>query len=142
MARVEKLLVTQLTNCINSSKDNIKLPCFVTFGAPESLTGEAMWLQSLGGERAVKRYLRGKYKGELSFAVYYRMSAVQMNGIEACLIVPHEQLSEWFDDNRNIPKFDGYTIEDIRMTKQPTLFRKTEDGEVTYQSIWVMTYKN
>lgn len=142
MARVEKLLVTQLVNCINDNKEDIMLPCYVTFGAPETLTGESMWLQSLGGARTVKQYLRGKYKGELSFAVYYRMSAVQMNGIEACLIVPHEQLSEWFDDNRNIPKFDGYTIEDIRMTKQPTLFRKTEDGEVTYQSIWVMTYKN
>ena len=140
--RVEKLLVTQLVNCINENKDDIGLPCYVTFGAPQTLTGEAMWLQTLGGTREIKKYIRGKYNGELSFAVYYRLSAVQMDGIEANLIVPHEQLSEWFDDIHNTPVFDGLTVEDICMTKQPSLFRKTEDGEVTYQSIWVMTYKN
>ena len=87
--RVEKLLVTQLVNCINENKDDIGLPCYVTFGAPQTLTGEAMWLQTLGGTREIKKYIRGKYKGELSFAVYYRLSAVQMDGIEANLIVPH-----------------------------------------------------
>lgn len=64
--RVEKLLVTQLVNCINENKDDIGLPCYVTFGAPQTLTGEAMWLQTLGGTREIKKYIRGKYKGELS----------------------------------------------------------------------------
>lgn len=139
--KIEKLLAVQLINYINDNKDIISLPCFITFGAPKSLTGEALWLQTLGGG-VYKKYLRGKIKGNLNFAVYYRMSAAETEGFEAKLLIPHEQLSEWFDELKTMPIFNGYTITDICMTKRPTLFRKGEDGEITYQSLWCMNYAN
>lgn len=138
---IEKLLAVQLINYLNDNKDSVGLPCFITFGTPQSLTGEALWLQMLGGS-PYKRYLRGKFKGNFNFAVYYRMSATETEGLEAKLLVPHEQISEWFDSLKTMPIFDGYTITDIEMTKHPTLFRKGEDGEITYQSLWCMNYQN
>lgn len=139
--KIEKLLAVQLINYLNDNKDNVELPCFITFGAPQSLTGEALWLQLLGGG-AYKKYLRGKFKGNFNFAVYYRMSATETEGFEAKLLIPHEQLSEWFDNLKTMPIFDDYTIADIGMTKHPTLFQKGEDGEITYQSLWCMDYQN
>lgn len=140
MAQIEKLLVTQLISFINSRKDDYRLPCYITFGYPYDLTGEALWVQVLGGTRKTKKYLRGKYEGEFPFAVYYRLSGAAMGGIEAKMLIPHEQLAELFD--AETPKFDGYTVQQIEMTKQPTIFSRSEDGTTVYQSVWKMTYKN
>lgn len=140
MAQLEKLIITQLVNYINDNKNNIKLPCYVSFGAPERLTGKAMWFQALGGTKVVKKYIRGKILGELSLSLYYRLSETEMNGIEANMLIPHELLSEWFE--KQLPYFDGCQLQSIEMTKNPSVFGKTDDGEVTYQSIWAITYKN
>lgn len=140
MAQLEKLIITQLINYLNDNKDNVGLPCYVAFGAPDSMTGKALWFQALGGTRVTRQYIRGKFKGELSLALYYRLSAAEMDGIEANMLIPHETLAEWFEENT--PIFEGCTLQKIEMTKNPTVFSKTDSGEITYQSIWIITYKN
>lgn len=137
---IERLLAVQLTNYINDNITAIGLPKYITLGAPVSLSGEALWLQLLGSS-TIKQYLRGGKKGTFDFAIYYRMSASQTDGYEAKLLVPHEQLSDHFDELTEMPKFKDYTITNIEMTKSPTIFRKSEDGEITYQSLWRMDYQ-
>lgn len=138
---IEKLLAVQLVNYINSNKENISLPCYVSLGAPNRISGMNMWIQLLGGV-AVKKYLRGKIKGDFNFAVYFRMSASDTGGFEAMLLVPHETLAEHFDSLKEMPVFEKYTISDISMVKQPTIFSRSADGEITYQSLWTMEYHN
>lgn len=137
---IEKLLAVQLVNYINNNIEIIGLPKYITLGAPMSFSGEALWVQLLGSS-TIKQYLRGGKKGTFDFAVYYRMSASQTDGYEAKLLVPHEQLSDYFDELTEMPKFKDYTITSIEMTKSPTIFRKSEDGEITYQSLWRMDYQ-
>lgn len=133
MQSVETLLITQLINEINDNISDIELPCGVTLGV-QTVSGKAIWLQPLGGAKKIKIYIRGRYTGEFPFAIYYRLSGSEMGGIEAQMLLPHERLAEWFDDQNGRLILDDYSIQGIEMTAQPTIYSKSEDGTTVYQS--------
>lgn len=135
---VEKLLVSQLIDYINSKTAEIPLPCYVTLGLPLKTEGQALWVQVLGKAQPIQKYIRAKYSGTFPFALYYRLSAKELDGIEAKMMIPSENLELFVIDKRL--EFDGYYISKIEQTKGATIFTRGEDGSVIYQSLWQATF--
>lgn len=136
---VENLIITQFVNYINSVWRDIPLPCCVTIGSPFLVTGESLYIQILGKAQLVRKYIRGKYSGTLPFALYYRLSKTEIDGIEAKLLIPSENL-EMFLIERTFD-WNGYNIKRIEQTKGGTPFSKSEDGTIVYQSLWEIEFE-
>lgn len=135
---VEKLLVSQLIDYINQNKDNISLPCYVMLGLPLKTEGEALWLSVLGKAQPQQKYIRAKFSGTFPFALYYRMTAKELDGMEAKMMIPSENLEIFLVDKQL--DFDGIYISKIEQTKGAAIFSRSEDGSVTYQSLWSATF--
>lgn len=135
---VEKLLISQLIDHINSHISDIPLPCYVMLGLPLKTEGEALWVQVLGKAQPQQKYIRAKYSGKFPFALYYRMGTKELDGIEAKMMIPSENLEIYLVDRKFT--FDGVYISKIEQTKGAAIFSRGEDGSVTYQSLWSATF--
>ena len=138
---VEKLLITQFVNFLNDSKESmtLDLPDYVRIGTPFMTSGIGLWVQVLGNAEPNQKYLRGKFQGSLPFALYYRLSAAELNGIEAKMIIPSENLEDF--SSENTPVFDNFRVRKGTQTKGASPFSKGEDGTVIYQSLWRIDFE-
>ena len=137
---IEKLLITQLVNYINDHISDIGLPCYVTIGTPFYATGTGLWAQVLGRAQAAQKYLRGPYSASYPFALYYRQSATEVNGYEASMLLPFENLDEYLTDETF--DFDGYHITKIYQSQGASPFQKGEDGTLIYQATFTIEFTN
>ena len=129
---IEKLLITQLINHINDNAAIIGLPCYVTIGTPFYTTGKGLWAQILGRAQAEQKYIRGSYSAVLPFALYYRLSAAEINGYEAVMLLPFEELEEYLTGKTF--DFNGYHVTKIYQSRGASPFQRGDDGTMIYQS--------
>ena len=143
---VEKLLITQFVNYINACIESqvLDMPDYITIGTPFYSSGAGLWVQILGNATPSQKYLRGKYHGSLPFALYYRLSSAELDGIEAKMLIPSENMEAYLfglQVANAYPTFDGFIIKEITQTKGANPFRKDQDGTIIYQSLWTIDFE-
>lgn len=143
---VDKLLITQFVNYLNEQikEQALLLPEYITIGTPFYTSGRGIWFQLMGTAEVKRKYIRGRFCGSLPFSMYYRMSAAELNGIEAKMLIPSENLDAFLSELKvsdSLPQFTNFYIKDIQQTRSATPFRNGEDGTTTYQSIWNIDFE-
>ena len=136
---VENLIITQFVNTINNVYQDIPLPCYVMIGSPLYTKGESLYIQILGKAQMQRKYIRGKFSGVLPFALYYRMSETEIDGIEAKMLIPSESLEVYLIDRKY--DFTGFKINKIEQTKGGSPFSRSESGTIIYQSLWQIEFE-
>ena len=131
---IDRLLIVQLVNWINSRLDEIPLPCPLLIGSGED-TGEQLWIQALAGTTKAREYADGGYIGNLPFAVYYQQTNPEN---PAALDVPLWNLAQFFESHS--PALDIARAESVEMTSTPNAFFRGEDGTGVNQAVFRLNF--